>query len=364
MQKPERLAVILFNLGGPDTLAAVRPFLFNLFDDPAILRLPSPFRSLLAWYIARRRAPIAREIYGRIGGRSPILENTERQAAALAASLADLGTVEVFPVMRYWHPRAETVARQVAAFGPDRLVLLPLYPQFSTTTTASSLKEWRGHAGRYGLGEVPTHTVCCYPESAGFVRELARRIAPHLEAAGTAGRPRLLLSAHGLPKKIVAAGDPYQQQVEATATAVRAALKPAEPEVIVCYQSRVGPLEWIGPATLDEVRRAGAEGRPLVVVPVAFVSEHSETLVELDIELAEEAAAAGVPANRRVPTVDAGSLFIEGLADLVCSAAGGPDGIAGEWGQRWCPETSSGCPCPLKPKDRSDSKETAACRTS
>jgi len=342
----ERTAIVLFNLGGPDGPAAVEPFLRNLFRDPAILRVPGPLRLFLSWLIARRRAPVAREIYAQLGGGSPILPNTEAQARALEAALAGDGEAKCFIAMRYWHPRAAAAAAAVAAWKPTRLVLLPLYPQFSTTTSASSLAEWEREAAGAGLAGLPTHRVCCYPEEPGFIAELAARLEPHLTAAAASGRPvRLLLSAHGLPKKIVAAGDPYQWQVERTAAALRARLARPGLELVVCYQSRVGPLEWIGPSTESEVRRAGADQVALVVAPVAFVSEHSETLVELDQELRHVAEQAGVASYHRAPTVDTGAAFIAGLARLVRQALARGPGLAPDGGRRLCPASWSGCPC-------------------
>lgn len=339
-----RTAIVLFNLGGPDRPEAVEPFLFNLFNDPAILRLPRVPRYLLAKLIARRRAPIARGIYAELGGGSPILPNTEVQAAALAAALDDLGEVACFPVMRYWHPRAAAVVRQVAAFGPSHLVMLPLYPQYSTTTTASALKEWYRELRRARLPSPPPHCLAAYPTEPGFIAELAARIRPQLEAARTAGKPRLLLSAHGLPKRIVDAGDPYQRQVEETAAAVVAALGDADLDHVVCYQSRVGPLRWIKPATVDEVKRAGRDRVPVVVAPLAFVSEHSETLVELDIELRKEAEAAGVPSYHRVATVADGPAFIAGLAGLVRALLAEPPGLYQAAGGQLEPAGPADCP--------------------
>jgi len=319
----ERTAIVLFNLGGPDRPEAVEPFLRNLFSDPAILRVPGPLRWLLARLIARRRAPIARKIYAELGGGSPILANTEAQAKALDTALADLGERRVFIAMRYWHPRAAAAVREVAAWKPSRSVLLPLYPQFSTTTTQSSFDEWTQAAAAAGLA-LPTSSIRAYADEPGFIAALADAIRPKLAAARAAGRPRLLLSAHGLPKKIVAAGDPYQREVETTATALRRALA-GEPDLdaVVCYQSRVGPLEWIGPSTQSEVERAGRDSVPVVMAPIAFVCEHSETLVELDIELRHVAEASGVPLYLRVPTVDVSPQFIGGLAGLVRSALKG-----------------------------------------
>jgi len=323
-----KLAVVLFNLGGPDSPEAIEPFLRNLFRDRAILRLPWLIREPLARLIARRRAPVARAIYGQIGGRSPILEETQAQARALEAALAEHQT-RAFVAMRYWKPFAEETARAVAAWSPDRVVLLPLYPQFSSTTTASSLADWR----RAARG--PPHDICCYPTLEGFIAALAALTGETLAKAKSGIAYRLLLSAHGLPERIVARGDPYQWQVERTAAALVERL--GITDWVVCYQSRVGPLQWIGPATDAEIRRAGRDGKGVIVVPVAFVSEHSETLVELDIEYAEVARQAGVPHYLRVPTVGTRQEFIDGLAGLVRQS------LAGGQGPRFCPPGLAAC---------------------
>lgn len=315
-----RTAVILFNLGGPDSPAAVQPFLLNLFSDPAIMNVPGPLRWVLARIISRRRAPVAQEIYARMGGRSPILPQTEAQARALEEALGGEGEWRCFVAMRYWHPRAAETARQVAAWRPDRVVLLPLYPQYSSTTSASSLKEWRRAAADGGL-RAPTMTVCCYPAQRGWIEALVRLTRESWARAAVYGTPRVLFSAHGLPRKVIEAGDPYRMQVERTAAAVVEGLGIAGLDWTVCFQSRVGPLEWIKPYTEDEILAASGAGRPLVVVPVAFVSEHSETLVELDIEYREKALAMGCPAYERVPAVATHSAFIDGLAALVRLAA-------------------------------------------
>jgi protoporphyrin/coproporphyrin ferrochelatase len=313
-----RVAVVLMNLGGPDRLEAVQPFLFNLFSDPAILRLPVLFRLPLAHIISRRRTPIAREIYRRLGGGSPLVANTEAQARALEAVLGP--PYRCFVAMRYWHPTSEETAVEVAGWGADQIVCLPLYPQFSTTTTASSLAAWRAAMARRGLDR-PPQVVCCYPSDPGFVKAVAGLIRPVLDLAAEHERPpRLLLTAHGLPKRIVLSGDPYQNQVEATAAAVIAALNRPGLDWTTCYQSRVGPLEWIGPSTEGEIRRAGKDGVPVVVAPISFVSEHSETLVELDLDYRDLAVASGVRAYHRVPTVGTEPGFIRSLAALVRQA--------------------------------------------
>ena len=308
-----KLAVVAFNLGGPDRPESIRPFLFNLFNDPMILRLPAPFRWLLARLLASRRAKVAAANYARIGGRSPIVPETEKQTAALQSALGN--GARVFVAMRYWHPMADEVARAVRRYAPERVVLLPLYPQFSTTTTESFLRVWRN-----ARVDIPTATIRDYPDEPGFIAALARLTRAGIAEAERHGRPRVLFSAHGLPKKI-AAQDPYQSHVARTVAAVLRTLGPAVADHAICYQSRVGPLEWIRPYTEDEIKRAGGDRVPVVLVPIAFVSEHSETLVELDMDYREIAARAGVPAYIRVPTVGTAPEFIAGLARLVRGAS-------------------------------------------
>jgi ferrochelatase len=312
-----KTAVIFFNLGGPDSPQAVQPFLFNLFNDPAIIRLPNPFRWLLAKLISSRRAPVARDIYAKMGGRSPILPQTEAQARALEIVLGD--SFRVFIAMRYWHPFSDETVKAVQDWGAERVVLLPLYPQFSTTTTASSFRDWKRAAQAIGLN-APTAEIVQYETEAGFIAAQTALLRERLAEAESKGPVRILFSAHGLPKKIVDAGDPYQTQVQASVTAVLKQLDRPELESVICYQSRVGPLEWIGPATDTEITRAAQEKRVIVVVPIAFVSEHSETLVELDIEYAELAQHNGAAAYIRIPTVGVQPAFIAGLAGLVRQA--------------------------------------------
>jgi protoporphyrin/coproporphyrin ferrochelatase len=309
-----RRAVVLMNLGGPDSLAAVRPFLFNLFSDPAIISLPTVLRLPLAWLIAARRAETARKIYAQLeGGVSPLLANTEVQARALEANLG--AEYRCFIAMRYWHPLTEAAATAVAQWRPDEITLLPLYPQYSTTTTASSLEAWTAEAKRQGLA-APTRAIRSYPTLAGFVAAMAGYIASALDKLG--GRSvRLLFSAHGLPLKIVRAGDPYPREVEATAAEVVNALARPGLDWRVCYQSKVGPLAWLGPSVEEELHRAGHDDVAVVLAPVSFVSEHSETLVELDIDYRRAAENCGVPIYRRVPTVGTDPRFIAALADLV-----------------------------------------------
>ena len=340
-----RVGVVLFNLGGPDSLDAVEPFLRNLFRDPAIIRAPALVRYLIARLIARRRGPEARDIYRTVGGHSPLLAETEAQAAALGRALADFGEVEVAVAMRHWHPMSEAAVRKIAAFRPDRIVLLPLYPQFSTTTTASSLAAWRSAAEVLGIA-APTHAICCYPRAEGLAAAHAALIEPLLAAAAKAGEPRLLFSAHGLPKRVVARGDPYQWQVEETARRIVAGLGREALDWAVCYQSKVGPLAWLEPSIAEEIERAGRDRVPVVVVPVAFVSEHSETLVELDVTYRDHARAVGVPAYHRVPALGTHPSFISALADLSRGAftASSVSGLDSGEGGRLCPGVHRCCP--------------------
>lgn len=315
-----RVAVVLMNLGGPDGPDAVKPFLFNLFNDPAIIGLPGFLRTPLARLISSRREASAQANYARMGGASPLLPETRRQAKALTDRLkqdAPGDETEVFIAMRYWNPMTPETARAVADFQPDHVVLLPLYPQFSTTTTASSLKAW--NAAYDGPGEV--HAICCYPDAEGWIEAQAGAVERLLGQAADA-RLRVLFSAHGIPENRVAAGDPYQAQVEATAHALVARLGLADWEV--CYQSRVGPLKWLGPSTDEAIRRAGADGVGALVVPIAFVSEHIETLVELDHDYGLLAAEVGCAPYLRAPTVGVEPGFIAALAQAVGAALDRP----------------------------------------
>jgi len=351
-----KVAVVLFNLGGPDSPAAVRPFLTNLFTDPAILRFPAIFRIPFGRLIAARRTKAATENYALLGGKSPLRELTEEQAAALEASLREAGMeARCFVAMRYWHPFTEAALRDVMAWAPEEVVLVPLYPQFSTTTTGSSLTAWHETARKAGFA-VPTTTLCCWHSDEGFAEATAaivRRAWNEARAAVPEGtRLRLLFSAHGLPETIVKGGDPYQWQVERSVAAVMAALDDPAIEHGLCYQSRVTPQKWLGPSAEEAIEAAGKEGVALLVCPIAFVSEHSETLVELDVEYRELAHKVGVPAYFRVPAQNSDAGFIASLAALVRRARdetrGSRDAAGGKLcsfaGGRQCPKAHKGCP--------------------
>lgn len=346
-----RRAVVIMNLGGPDSQEAVQPFLFNLFYDPAIIDLPNPFRWLIAKLISARRAPVARDIYSKIGGGSPIVENTQAQLDALERLLnarSPDAAWRVFMAMRYWHPMSAEAAEAVKTFDPESVVLLPLYPHFSTTTTRSSLDAWHESASTAGL-QTKTSAVCCYPLADGFVAAVTDLLAQAVTEMGD--KPfRILFSAHGLPKKIIARGDSYQWQVEQSVAAVVARAGGPKLDWSVCYQSRVGPLEWIGPSTDDEIRRVGAEGKNIILVPITFVSEHSETLVELDMEYAQLAESAGVSNYIRVPTVATHESYMAALGELVLGAEGrvgsGPvcsGSVCSGSGGRLCPAAFGTC---------------------
>ncbi len=337
-----RIAVILCNLGGPDGPDAVRPFLFNLFNDRAIIGAPQPVRMLIAQLISRARETSAKANYARMGGGSPIVPETQAQADALDAALVGRipnAAFKCFLAMRYWRPFAKDAARAAAEWGATEAIVLPLYPQFSSTTTRSSMDAWRK------ASSLPSSVVCCYPTLPSFARAHAEAILGAWRDGGSPPAPRVLFSAHGLPQRVIESGDPYQWQVEQTVAAVKPLL-PADWSFRTCYQSRVGPLAWIGPSTEEEIERAGADGQGVIVSPIAFVSEHIETLVELDVEYAEKAHELGVPYYLRAPALGAADGFIEALADRVACAAAHRVDILGPAEGRYCPAQFGLCPHP------------------
>ena len=346
-----RVAVVLFNLGGPDRPEAVRPFLENLFTDPAILRVPGIVRPWLGRFIAARRTKAAKENYAILGGGSPLRELTEAQARALDAALAAEAAPDeehrCFVAMRYWHPFSEEAVRAVRDWGATEVVLLPLYPQFSTTTTGSSMAAWAEAARAAGL-RLPTTTLCCWHSDPGFAAATAALVREAWGKARDATAPgtglRVLFSAHGLPETIVKRGDPYQWQVERTVAAVVERMGMEGLDHQVCYQSRVTPQRWLGPSTEEALERAAEDGVAVLVCPIAFVSEHSETLVELDVEYRELAHKLGVPGYHRVPAQNSDAGFIAALAALVRRARAGGRALCSFAGARQCPRVHSDCP--------------------
>jgi ferrochelatase len=341
-----RIAVVLFNLGGPDRIESVKPFLLNLFRDPAILRVPFFARPILARIIARARVRPASDNYALLGGKSPLLELTQEQATALERALAACGVeARAFIAMRYWHPFALQTARDVRDWNPDEIVLLPLYPQFSTTTTGSSLIDWRDAASRVGLAKQTT-ALCCFPADAGYVAATAAMLRRALgDARRNSTAPvRVLFSAHGLPETIVLRGDPYQYQVETTVSAIVAALGEPALDYMVCFQSRATPQKWLDPSTEVAIEKAAHDGVAVLVVPIAFVSEHSETLVELDVEYRDLAVKLGVPGYFRAPAQNSDAGFIDALAGLIVAARRNGPGLCSFAGGRVCPSKHTDCP--------------------
>ena len=309
-------AVILFNLGGPDKLENVEPFLFNLFYDPAILNLPKFLRYPLAKLISNRRAPTAKKIYEELGGASPILKLTIDQSNSLENKLNDEdknNEYKCFIVMRCWHPRAENVIDEVKNFNPDEVTLLPLYPQYSAATSGSSIKEWQDVCKKNDYN-VKTSTICCYPTNANFIDAHIDEIYKKIK---NLNNYKLIFSAHGLPEKNIKKGDPYQWQVEQSVNEIVNKMNIKNLDWILSYQSRVGPLKWIGPSTEDVIVENSKIGKKIALVPIAFVSEHSETLVELDIEYKELADKNGCVQYVRIPALGVNVNFISSLSNLV-----------------------------------------------
>ena len=341
-----KIAVVLFNLGGPDSRESIKPFLFNFFMDKNIIRLPLPLRWMIAKLISIRRSKKeAGESYGELGGKSPLLQNSQEQAQSLELLLNAEKTdmFKCFVCMRYWHPMSDEIASNVAAWNPDRIVLLPLYPQYSTTTTRSSWQSWQKSAKKAGLA-APEKLVCCYPSENGFITASAAHLREAFDKAEveTGIRPRVLFSAHGLPESVIAAGDPYQWQCERSAEDIARAAGIEKEDWRICYQSRVGPKKWIGPSTEEELHAAAKDGVPVVILPHAFTQEHVETLVEIEIEYRALAERMGVPGFYRVQTVGAHPDFIRGLADMVQTAAASPD-IASYLGAPYCTQGFKQC---------------------
>lgn len=309
-------AVVLFNLGGPDKPENVEPFLFNLFNDPAILNLPLILRYPLAKLISNRRAPIAKKIYEELGGSSPILKLTEEQSHALEKKLNiedQASEYKCYVVMRCWHPRAEEAINKIKQYNPDEVVLVPLYPQYSAATSGSSIKEWKTVCKKQNY-KVKTSTICCYPTDENFINAHTEEI---LKSIKNIKNPKLIFSAHGLPERNIKKGDPYQWQVEQSVNKIVTKLKLKNLDWILSYQSRVGPLKWIGPSTESTIIENSKIGKHLVIVPIAFVSEHSETLVELDIEYRELADKNGCKNYTRVPALGTNKNYILALSELI-----------------------------------------------
>ena len=337
-------AVILFNLGGPDSLDSVEPFLFNLFYDPAILDLPKILRYPLAKLISNRRAPTAKKIYKELGGSSPILKLTKEQAVKIEKKLNLSQTKDqykTFVVMRCWHPRAFKIIKELKLFNPDEVILFPLYPQYSASTTGSSLKEWNQVCNSENF-KVKTSTICCYPTDDYFINAHINLIEKEIKNLNNF---KLIFSAHGLPERNIKKGDPYQWQIEQTVNKIVKKMNIKKLNYILSYQSRVGPLKWIGPSTDDVIIENSKLGKDLIIVPIAFVSEHSETLVELDIEYKKLADQNGCKNYIRIPALGANESFIKAINNLIINIEKNnfKNGLCPP--KQKCPVNFVKCPC-------------------
>ncbi len=322
----ERVGVVLFQLGGPDSLEAVEPFLYNLFTDPDIIDLPFAFlfRRPLARIISRKRSPFIREHYSEIGGRSPILRMTQRQGIALEKALRQKLDARVYVAMRYWNPMTAETFTRIREDGVKRIVLLPLYPQYSVATTGSSVHEWERVVSRNGATGLDYSLVEEYSTHPDYVKAIVQNINIALKRVRSADRSRvhLVFSAHGTPVKLVKKGDPYQRHVEQTYEAVLQCGNFGLAHTL-CYQSKVGPEKWLEPS-LDETVRALASGGTThaLVIPIAFVSDHIETLHEINIETKHEAKKLGMKYYDMMPALNTNKFFIKALTDLVMQKVG------------------------------------------
>ncbi|RUR73963.1 ferrochelatase [Chlorogloeopsis fritschii PCC 9212] len=323
-----RVGVLLLNLGGPEKLEDVGPFLYNLFSDPEIIRLPFPWlQKPLAWFIASRRTKKSQENYRKIGGGSPLRRITEAQGAALKEQLHALGQeANIYIGMRYWHPYTEEAIARLNQDGIEKLVILPLYPQFSISTSGSSFrlleKIWQEDPR---LQRIEYTVIPSWYKQPGYLQAMAALIAQELDQVPNPDEAHVFFSAHGVPKSYVEeAGDPYQQEIEECTYLIMQTLNRPNAHTLA-YQSRVGPVEWLQPYTEDAIPELAEKGvKDLVVVPISFVSEHIETLEEIDLEYREIAEEAGIHNFRRVPALNTHPVFIKALADLVVDALKAP----------------------------------------
>jgi protoporphyrin/coproporphyrin ferrochelatase len=319
----KKTAVVFFQLGGPDSLETIEPFLYNLFMDPDIINFPGAFlaRKPLAKFISTRRSLKVSENYKQIGGKSPILDLTHRQAAALESALRMQNiNAQVFIAMRYWHPMTDAAVKEINAGEFEQIVLLPLYPQFSQATTLSSLNEWNRHREEQKL-TLPTKLVCCYPIHPLFIEALVDTINASLDLFTNISSAKidLVFSAHGVPLSYIKKGDPYQLQMEATVQHVLERGKWKSPYTL-CYQSKVGPMKWLRPSLLETVEHLAQNNRRhLLIIPVAFVTDHIETLHEINIEVRKHAKAHGIQQFELMPALNDHPKFIQCLVELVRS---------------------------------------------
>lgn len=323
-----RIGVLLLNLGGPDQLEDVGPFLFNLFSDPEIIRLPFPWlQKPLAWMISTMRTRKSQENYRHIGGGSPLRRITEEQATALQQQLQQKGIeAQVYVGMRYWHPFTEEAIARIKRDRIEQLVILPLYPQFSISTSGSSFrlleKLWQEDPA---LQRIEYTVVPSWYQRTGYLQAMAQLIAQELDQLPDRDRVHIFFSAHGVPVSYVEeAGDPYQEEIEKCTELIMKTLNRPNAHTLA-YQSRVGPVEWLKPYTEDAIPALAASGvQDLLVVPISFVSEHIETLQEIDMEYRELAEEAGIHNFHRVPALNTHPVFIDDLAEMVVESLDAP----------------------------------------
>jgi ferrochelatase len=326
MGGPKRIAIILFQLGGPDSQAAVEPFLYNLFCDPDIINFPGAFlaRKALAKLISTRRSKVVAQHYAEIGGASPIRRLTEQQARALEAALRPHLNVRAHVAMRYWHPNTREAIDALDRATYDELILLPLYPHYSFATTGSSLKEWN----RQFTTKVPVHLIDHFFDHPDYIAGIVDRINGVLRKLSKPDEVQLVFSAHGLPMALVEKGDPYPRHIEQTVQLVRQLGSWPNPHVL-CFQSKVGPQKWLQPSLTSTIEQMAHSGiKRMLVIPMSFLTEHIETLHEINIEAREEAEALGVTDFYMMPALNDSPLLIRALADLVLRAVGMRSGVA------------------------------------
>ena len=324
MKKKRTVGVVLFQLGGPDSLDAIEPFLYNLFCDPDIIDFPLAkiARRPLAKLISSNRARRVQSHYAEIGGRSPILEFTNAQATALERELNQSISAKVFVAMRYWHPMTKETVQLMEQASVDELVLLPLYPQYSRTTTGSSLNEWHRRVSRSALRNLPARVVKEFYAHPLYLDAVVERMQASLEKFRLAGEVHLVFSAHSVPMSVIESGDPYRDQIEATVGLVMRRGGWSHPHS-VCYQSKVGASKWLQPSLHETLHQLAARRtQNLLVIPIAFVSDHVETLNEIDLEARREAANLGIEHFEMMPGLNDSPRFIAALADLVLAAVG------------------------------------------
>ena len=326
MNGPKKIAVVMFQLGGPDTLAAVEPFLYRLFCDPDIINFPGAFlaRKALAKLISTRRSKVVRQHYAEIGGGSPIRRLTEQQARALELALRPHIPARAIVAMRYWHPDTEEAIAALEGGPFDEIVLLPLYPHYSFATTGSSLKEWN----RLYKAQVPVHVVDHFYDHPDYVAGIVERVNEVLQTLPRPDEVQLVFSAHGLPVSLVDKGDPYPKHIQETVQLVRELGAWPNPHVL-CFQSKVGPQKWLQPSLTTTIEKLAHGGiKRVLVIPISFLTEHIETLHEINIEAREEAEALGISEFHVMPALNDSPLLIRALADLVLRSVGQRSGVA------------------------------------